>query len=226
MTRHTFAALALLAAPGIAYAQETKKVGGQEKALIATGREEAWISLFDGKTLAGWQINDFSGGSKWEVVDGELRGSGTASMITSEQGGFKNFRVRAELKVSEGGNSGFYFRTTAKPGFTDGYESQVNASHADPIRTGSIYTWIHLFEATHEADEWYTHEIECRDINFRGSVATSIVVKVDGKVLFQLIDHTRQFKQGHIAFQQHDPGSKVSIRKIEIMHLPDETPGQ
>ena len=34
------------------------------------------------------------------------------------------------------------------------------------------------------------------------------------------IRFAQQFKEGHFAFQQHDPGSKVGIRKVEVMELP------
>jgi hypothetical protein len=212
MTRRTLAAfaLALLAAAGPACAQD----------------KEEWISLFDGKTLDGWKVNNISGKSKWEVIDGAMCGSGESSMIVTEKGGFKNFKVRAEVKINDKGNSGLYFRSTANPGFADGYECQINATHADPIRTGSIYQWVHVFDAANKPDEWYTQEIEVRDLDWRGQVVTSILVRVDGKILFQFLDHTREFKTGHFAFQQHDPGSKVCIRKVEVMPLPDTTPGK
>ena len=36
----------------------------------------------------------------------------------------------------------------------------------------------------------------------------------------RFLDHGNTWKEGHFAFQQHDPGSKVEIRKIEVMQLP------
>lgn len=192
----------------------------------ARAQDAGWTQLFNGKDLSGWVVNDFTGKSKWEVVNGELVGSGTASMIATEKGGFKNFRFRAEIKINDKGNSGMYFRTTAKPGFTDGYECQINSTHTDPIKTGSIYTWVHVYEQLVKPDTWFTQEVEVKDIDYRGKIVTSITVKVNDKVLYQFLDHTRQFKEGHFAFQQHDPGSKVQIRKAEVMPLPDETKGK
>ncbi len=193
-------------------------------ASLSARAQDKWVSLFDGKSLDGWEINDFSKSTKWEVVDGELRGSGGASMITSTKGPYKNFRFRAEVKINDKGNSGMYFRCkNTKPGFTDGYEAQINATHGDPIRTGSLYTMVHLYEAAHKADEWFTEEIECKDVNYRGKVVTAIKISVNGKVLFETNDFTRQFGPGYFSFQQHDPGSKVSLRKIEVMELPNTT---
>lgn len=229
MNRRTFAStlavsLAFLAAAAVTPAQGLNK--SRNKDLIASGQEEGWIPLFDGKSLDGWKVNDFTNGSKWEVKDGMMCGSGTASMIWTEKGGFKNFRFRAEIKINDKGNSGMYFRTKPNPGFVDGYECQINSTHSDPIKTGSIYTWVHIFEQLVPPDTWFTQEIEVRDFDFRGKIVTMIVVKVNDKVLYQFLDHTREFKEGHFAFQQHDPGSKVFIRKAEVMPLKDETPGK
>ena len=44
---------------------------------------------------------------------------------------------------------------------------------------------------------------------------------MDGNELYEYLDFARTFKEGHFAFQQHDPGSKVSIRKVEVMPLAD-----
>lgn len=185
--------------------------------------EDGWISLFDGKSLDGWsKVGNKE--SKWEVKDGAICGSGPSSMLVTDKGGFKNFRFRAEVKINDNGNSGMYFRTTEKPGFTDGYECQINSTHRDPIRTGSIYTNVHIFEDLVPPDTWFTQEVEVEDIKYRGKVVTSIKVKVNDKLLYQFLDYDRQFKEGHFAFQQHDPGSKVCIRKAEVLPLPDKTP--
>lgn len=46
-------------------------------------------------------------------------------------------------------------------------------------------------------------------------------VAVDGNELYEYLDYSQTFKKGRFAFQQHDPGSKVSIRKVEVMPLAD-----
>ena len=43
-------------------------------------QEAQWVSLFDGKTLDGWEKVGKED-SKWEVKDGALAGSGTQSML-------------------------------------------------------------------------------------------------------------------------------------------------
>ena len=212
MTRH-LAWAALLASLAIAVppargADEPKSEGD-------------WVSLFDGKTLGGWTKLDLGKDSTWEVVDGALCGSGQASMLYSPEGHYKNFRFRAEIKINDHGNSGMYFRTAKLPSFTGGYEAQINSTHGDPIKTGSIYTMVHIYKQLVPPDTWFTQEVEAVDKDYRGKVVTFIRVKVNGELLYELIDHDRTFKEGHFAFQQHDPGSKVQIRKVEVQELPD-----
>lgn len=180
-----------------------------------------WVALFDGKTMDGWEKVGRDD-SVWEVKDGALCGSGKASMLVCTEGPFKNFRYRAEIKINDHGNSGLYFRTTRKPGFTDGYEAQIDSTHLDPIRTGSIYGMCHVYERLVEPDTWFTYEIQVRDDVWRGRPVTKIKITVDGKELYEYFDFDQTFKEGHFAFQQHDPGSKVCIRKVEVMELPSK----
>jgi hypothetical protein len=181
-------------------------------------QEKPWISLFDGKSLNGWEKVGKEE-SVWEVKDGALAGSGPASMLVCTEGPYKNFRYRAEVKINDKGNSGLYFRTTRKPGFSDGYEAQIDSTHTDPIRTGSLYGMCHVYDQLVKPDTWFTYELEVRDDVWRGREMTRIKITVDGRELFEYLDFDRTFQQGHFAFQQHDPGSRVSIRKVEVQEL-------
>ena len=70
-------------------------------------------------------------------------------------------------------------------------------------------------------DTWFTYELEVRDDVWRGRKMTRIKITVDGNELYEYLDFEQTFKNGHFAFQQHDPGSKVSIRKVEVLPLAD-----
>jgi hypothetical protein len=187
----------------------------------ARGQDENWVSLFNGKTLEGWEKVG-SEKSVWEVKDGAICGSGPASMLVSTKGPFKNFRYRAEIKINDKGNSGLYFRTTPKPGFMDGYEAQIDSTHRDPIRTGSLYGMCHVYKRLVEPDAWFKYEIAVQDDVWRGKPVTKIKITVNGDELYEYFDFEQTFKDGHFAFQQHDPGSKVCIRKIEVLELPSK----
>ena len=202
---------AVSAASGPVIAQEEKRTEGRDDLTLIATKEKGWVSLFDGKTLGGWKTYDGKG--QWEVEDGVIHGSGPASHLFSPRGDYKNFRYRAELKINDKGNSGMYFRTKLGPGFPKGYEAQVNSTHRDPLKTGTLYGFVPVKEMLVPPDTWFTQEIEAVD--------NHIVIKVNGKTTVDYVDKKNSFTQGHFAFQQHDPGSQVWIRKIEVMELPD-----
>jgi hypothetical protein len=195
-------------------------LGGLLFAVGAGAKDEKWVSLFDGKTMTNWEKVG-NAKSVWEVKNGALCGSGPASMLVCTKGPYKNFRYRAEIKINDGGNSGLYFHTTRKPSFSDGYEAQIDSTHTDPIRTGSLYGMCHVYKRLVEPDKWFTYEIEVRDDTWRNRPVTRIKITLNGDELYEYLDFAKTFKQGHFAFQQHDPGSKVCIRKVEVMQLPD-----
>jgi hypothetical protein len=172
---------------------------------------EGWVSLFDGKTLSGWTAADGTPG-KWVVEDGAITCTGPASHLFSPRADYKNFRYKVELKINEGGNSGQYFRTAKGPGFPKGYEAQVNSSHRDPVRTGSLYNHVPVKEVLVPPDTWFTQEIE--------AVGNHIIIKVNGKTTVDYVDKKNSFTEGHFAFQHHDPTCNVRIRKVEVKELP------
>ena len=191
-------------------------------ACAAEPKAEEWVTLFDGSSMDGWEMLKLNpdAESSWTLEDGVLVGHGEASMLYSPEGDYKNFRFKAEVKINDGGNSGMYFRTEKLPSFSGGYEAQINSTHRDPIKTGSIYTRIHVYEELVPPDTWFTQEIEAVDREYRGKIVTVIKVSVNDKLLYELLDYDRQHEVGHFAFQQHDPGSVVMIRKVEVMELP------
>lgn len=203
--------VALLAYSGTA----TSMAFGQDEA-----SDEGWTTLFDGKSLEGWEKVG-RGNSQWEVKDGTIVGSGGASMLVNTSGPYKNFKYRVEVKINDGGNSGVYFRTTRRPGFLDGYEAQVDSTHSDPIRTGSLYGFCHVYSQLVKPDTWFSYEIEVKDDVWRGRDMTRIKITVDGNELYEYLDFAKTFGAGHFAFQQHDPGSTVEIRKVQVMPLDD-----
>lgn len=184
----------------------------------AGDKGDKFVPLFDGKSLDGWEKVG-KDDSVWEVKDGAIVGSGQASMLVCTKGPYKNFRYRAEIKINDKGNSGLYFRTTRKPSFVDGYEAQIDSTHTDPIRTGSLYGLCHVYKQLVKPDEWFTYEIQVRDDVWRGKPITRIKVTVNDDELYEYLDFAPAWKEGHFAFQQHDPGSKVMIRKAEVLVL-------
>jgi hypothetical protein len=209
--RFAFLLLALLAIPALADDTEKEKKDG-------------WVQLFNGKDLTGWKVYPMGTG-KWKVEEGILIGSGEASHLFSERGDYKDFHYRVECMINDKGNSGQYFRTKFEKGFPRGWEAQINATHGDRIKTGSLYpdyrhpelrkvTELHVLKAPHKPDEWFTQEVICK--------GPKITILVNGKKTVEWTDPKDRFKEGHFALQQHDPGSVVKFRKVEVKELPAE----
>jgi hypothetical protein len=190
----------------------------------AEDKKEKWVQLFNGKDLTGWKVYP-KGTGKWKVEDGAIVGTGNASHLFSERGDYKNFRFRVEAKINDKGNSGQYVRTKFEAGFPTGFEAQINATHGDRVKTGSLYPDGRqkdmrdvksniVLKAAHEPDEWFTQEVIC--------VGPKVTILVNGKKTVEWTDPKYRFKQGHFAIQQHDPGSVVHVRKAEVVELPDD----
>ena len=170
-----------------------------------------WIRLFDGKTLSGWTT--FDPGS-WSVdKEGNLVGKGPRSHLFSPLT-YTNLEFKAEIKLNHAGNSGMYFRTRRMPGWPKGYEAQVENTSPDPQRTGSLYNFKPVREQLVEDDTWWTQHII--------AVGNRIIIKVNGKIVTDFVDEKHTFTSGHLALQQHDPGSVVTYRNLMVRRLPDE----
>jgi hypothetical protein len=182
-----------------------------------------WVVLFNGKNLDGWKTHP-DDKAKWEVKDGAIVGTGTAGHLFSERGDYENFRFRVEAKINDKGNSGQYFRATFAKAFPPGYEAQINSTHGDKVRTGSLYPdgrdgytaeekkMTLVFEKLVEPDTWFTQEVIAE--------GNHIVIKVNGKTTVDFTDTKNRHSKGHFAIQQHDPGGVIMIRKAEVMELP------
>ena len=98
-----------------------------------------WISLFDGKTMNGWQTSENK--DAWQIEDGAFvtRGARSHLFYTGEvmNHNFKNFEFVADVKTLPGSNSGIYFHTKyQESGWPDkGYECQVlnTAPKVEPV---------------------------------------------------------------------------------------------
>src|SRR5882757_7723323 len=80
---------------------------------IGKAAEAEWISLFDGKTLTGWEANESP--ATWVVEDGAIVTKGPRSHLfytgPVANHDFKNFELIAEVLTIPGSNSGIYFHT-------------------------------------------------------------------------------------------------------------------
>jgi hypothetical protein len=188
---------------------------------------EGWLSLFDGRSLDGWQAAENPG--SFSVRDGMIVVSGPRAhlyyMGDVQKHDFKNFEFRADVMTTPGSNSGIYIHTRYQESDwpRQGYEVQVNHSHADPKKTGSLYDVQNVMQSPAEDKVWFTEQIVVR--------GKRIITKVNDKTL---VDYTepenpqrpegwegRRLSSGTFALQAHDPKSKVYFANIMVKPLPD-----
>ena len=67
------------------------------------------VVLFDGTSIAAWDVQDKNKPSGWSVEEGAMTNVPKANNLVSKEQ-FKDFRLDAEYKLSPKGNSGIYLR--------------------------------------------------------------------------------------------------------------------
>ena len=185
--------------------------------------EEGFTSLFDGKSFTGWQPA-VEHSNTWTIADGALVAHGDRCHLfyVGDEKPFKNFELKVEVMTEPHSNGGIYFHThyQASGWPTNGFESQVNVSHADYKKTGSLYDIANLGNTPAKDNEWWT-----QDITVQGSKVT---VKINGLLVLEYNEppgtqpgkiFTRKLAEGTFALQAHDPKSVVRYRNIRVKRL-------
>ena len=217
--------------------------------------EEGFVSLFDGKTLDGWKVGENA--TVFQARDGMIvmecpAGTGPAHLFyvgDVNHHDFKNFDIKVDVMTFPTANSGIYFHTKYQEGGWPnfGLECQIDNTHADWRRTGSLYamrnlTWgpekppkdnkenVTVLAKPPVTDNvWYTQEIIYQD--------GLVTVKFDGKTMLEYkipqadVEHKilggrmTWLPRGTFALQGHPPMpkniSKTYFKNIRVKVLPD-----
>jgi hypothetical protein len=177
---------------------------------------KGWVKLFNGKDLTGWEVYP-KGTGPWKVEKGILIGSGSNnSHLFTKRDNYENFHYRIEAKINDKGNSGQYFRAQFGEGYPKGYEAQINSTHPDPQKTGSLWGFVPFKEMLVKPDTWFTQEVIAK--------GNHIIIKVNGKTTVDFVDKKKTYTKGRFALQQHDAtdglDTVVQFRKVEVKELP------
>ena len=194
---------------------------------FSSHQNNEWISLFDGKTLDGWRASEHP--ATFSVEDGKIVVHGPRAHLfyegPVENHDFKNFEFKAQVMTTPGSNSGMYVHTRYQDeGWpSQGYEVQVNNSHTDWRRTGSLYGINDVKEQVVPDNEWYTEHIIVD--------GKHVTVKINGKTVVDYTepddlerkegDEARRLSSGTVALQGHDPDSKVYYKDVMVKPLGD-----
>ncbi len=193
---------------------------------LAQAQKETWTSLFDGKTLKGW--NQKNGKAKYAVENGEIVGTTVLNttnsfLCTDEEYG--DFIFEVDLKVDESMNSGVQFRSLSKPDYQNGrvhgYQMEVDPS--DRAWSGGIYDegrrdWLYIPNINPEGKKafkiggWNKYRIE--------AIGNTLRTFINGIPTAHLIDDMTA--KGFIALQVHaiygtmKEGMKIHWKNIRI----------
>ncbi len=211
--------------------------------------EEGWVVLFDGTGTEGWRsyAKETFPEEGWVMEDGTLRCIGSGAGEAGGKGGdiiynqkFKDFHLKLEWKISEGGNSGIFYlaqEISGEPIWKSAPEMQIldNERHLDAKlgkdgnrQAGSLYDLIPAVpQNAKPAGEWNEAEI----MIYQGTV----VHKMNGEVVleyhlgttdwdnmianskFETFPEFGKYRDGYIGLQDH--GNDVWFRNIMIKEL-------
>jgi hypothetical protein len=181
-------------------------------------QDDGWITMFNGRDLSGWKVSE---NGQFAVEEGQLVAKGPRSHCFYVEREFKDFVFEADVMTTPGSNSGIYFHTKyQEEGWPEeGHEIQVNVTHTDPVKSGSLYNRVKLFSTPAKDNEWY----RCR-ITVRGN---TVRVEIDDHVLYEYVQppgvtQGPRLGEGLIALQAHDPQSVVYYRNLRIRPIEGE----
>lgn len=188
--------------------------------------KDGWISLWDGKTLNGWKASENP--NSFSIENGTIKVDGPRAHLfyigDVEGSNFTNFEFKVKVKTSPSANSGIFFHTAyqEKGWPSKGYEVQVNQSHSDWRKTGSLYSYDDVREVHVADNEWYTQHFIVK--------GDSITVKINGKTVVEYVESKdpkrsgdkgqKKFDSGTFAIQAHDPESVIYFKDIQVKPLP------
>jgi hypothetical protein len=191
--------------------------------LHAAGLEEGFVSLTDGKSFDGWKpAKEHS--NTWKVEDGAFVAHGERCHLfyVGDAKPFKNFELKVDVMTKPHSNGGIYFHTRYQdmdwPKY--GFECQVNVSHSDWKKTGSLYDVVNVAGSPAKDNQWWTQHIIVQ--------GRKVTVKINDTVLFEYTqplgaqpnkDYPRVLDEGTFALQAHDPNSIVQYKNIRVKRL-------
>lgn len=192
---------------------------------VSAPKQDGWISIFDGKSLKGWKVGNNA--SSFSIENGAIKVNGPVGHLFYEgpvkNHMFKNFEFKAQVMTKQGSNSGIYIHTTyQETGWpSKGYEVQVNNSHTDWKRTGSLYNIVDVKETYVKDDEWYTEyvKVEGKHITIKINDKTVVDYEENDTDKRSAGEKDRILSSGTFALQAHDPKSTVYFKDIMVKPL-------
>lgn len=164
-----------------------------------------WTTLFDGKTLDGWESTS---DANWRVEDGTIVVDEGETGLLLHEDTYTNYELVVEFKAATGTNSGVFLNTTRKPKVLteDCYELNI-APPDNPFPNASLVARQKV-EGAGETDDWRKFEVRVENGH--------VTVKLDGKAV---TDYQAAPPKGKRIGLQKNAG-RVAFRNIKVRKLP------
>lgn len=187
--------------------------------------------LFDGKSLAGWKVNEADPkrvASKFEVTkEGELHVTNGPGDLRTEAK-FGDFVLQLECKTNGTAlNSGIFFRCIPDQ-YQNGYEMQIQNAFKDGDRTkptdfgtGAIYRRIAARKVVSNDKEWFAMTLIANGPHLATWVnGVQVVDWTDDRKPDENPRKGVRTEAGHLSIQGHDPTTDLLFRNLRIAELP------
>jgi hypothetical protein len=187
----------------------------------AADSDDGFTPIFDGKTFTGWQTS-IDNTNTWQIEEGAFVARGPTAHVfyMADPKPFKNFELKVDVLTVTNSNGGIYFHTAYQErGFPRaGIECQVNVSHGDWIKTGSLYGLVNIGMTPAKDNQWWTQHIIVR--------GRKVTVKIDGQTVIEYNEppvdpagRGKKLGEGTFALQAHDPKSIIRYKNIRVKRL-------
>ena len=210
---------------------------GTAAASTLLAAEDAWVPLFDGRSLEGWRPSEHK--DSWKIAGGQIAADGPRSHLfyngPVHSANFKNFELEVEAMARPGCNSGVYFHTAyQETGFPiKGFEIQINntalgeGTYRERKKTGSLYGLRNVYMQLIPDDQWFKIRVAVRGKNVQVRLNDTLVVdytEPTPPVIPAGAERERYLDRGTFALQCHNDGSKALFRSVRVRPLPDDAP--
>lgn len=172
--------------------------------------KDGWVSLFDGKTLSGWEQKN--GTATYRVEDGMIVGKtseGSPNSFLCSKKEYGDFELTFEVKVDDALNSGVQIRSASKPDFNNGRVHGPQVEIATDGTAGFIYGealgtgWLSeeagmkdpVKKAAFKKGEWNKYHVKAQ--------GKSIKTWLNDVPVADLVDEKSNMLKGFIGLQVH-----------------------
>jgi len=181
---------------------------------MQAGSDGGWTTVYDGKSLAGWNR---VGDANWRIEDGLIVADKGRGFIVLPQP-YKDFQIRVEFWADHNTNSGVFIRSTdpKKIGSVSSYEVNIYDQRPGPeYGTAAIvdFAKVPVPSKYLAGGKWNTFLITAK--------GSQLTVEFNGEKTVDI--QNAKFPQGPFALQygMHGkvPGGAIKFRKVQVREL-------